>query len=156
MNSNFQVKSEKYLEKIKELEKTITFTEETNNIIKKLINEMNYLKVLNVTNINNNNIDSVIKIKINNKYYKFNIQHNVLVTTNDIVESVELSELVNSNSKQIDLTDNNRYGNLIRDIVFLGYIFLKDLNSNIGINSIDDVPPFAQEIINMVSKMNKL
>ena len=156
--SSLKDKSDKYFSKIKVLEESSFFTEETNNIIKKTIIEMKYLKELDEESIINKNIyiDNVIRIKCGNTYYKFNIEHNILVTPDDIVTSVELNKLVKNNSQHLDLSDDKKYYDLIRNIVFLGYIFLKKLNGNIEIDSINDVPLFAQKIINMVFEMNKL
>lgn len=155
--SSLKDKSDKYLSKIKVLEESLFFTEETNNIIKKTIIEMKYLEELDEKSINNNiDIDNVIRIKCGNTYYKFNIEHNILVTPNDITTYVELDYLINNNRQPIDLSDDKKYYNLIRNIVFLGYIFLRKLNGNIEIDSINYTPPFAQKIINMVLEMNKL
>lgn len=161
MEPTYKEKKDKYLGKINKL-KSIQFTNPTLDKIKDQIDFYSFLKeVLKSTDISRGcsfNNELLIKIKIGDTTHTFTPYLRTLSTFNKmsmVIDLEELNTLINNGTTQIDLSDDDKYQEIIRNAVILGYIYLLRLNKKIRFFSINRLNPIAKAIVQMVYEINK-
>ena len=161
MDPGYKEKKDKYLSKIDKATE-IKFTPNTLQKIKNIIEYNSFLKnVIKSNDISRGcsfNDELQIRIKIGDTAYSFIPYQKSLSTFNNISMVVELDELINNFKNgfaDVDLSDDEKYGDIIQNAVILGYIFLLKLNRKIKFYSINKLNPVTKKIVQMVYEINK-
>jgi hypothetical protein len=155
---DYKEKAIKYKTKTNYLINSFNFSPNTIKLINEKITYYSFLKdVITSKSIErkcNFNEELQITIKIGDTNYVYHPSNKVLITYNDITMYWTIDELIQNNSKEIDLSDP-KYDEIIKNCVILGYIFLLKHNKAIKFFTLKKLYPFVQKIVQMVFENNK-
>jgi hypothetical protein len=149
----------KYKAKIIDFNMKDLFSEKSLKCILDMINANAYLKdtvcVENISYVTDFNCEKSIFFKNGDRLYKFILQCNTIIEKDNIVQSILLEEIINTNDANLKSIDfcNVQYSELIKTQIIMAYI-LNDNNiiKKLNLSNTNNLNRFTNGIIQLVFK----